>query len=180
MYTKHFILLTIYLFLIVLFSVNAFADAVPGPKKGCPVGSFGDVNHREQYCAPSPVCKADGDCRQDQVCREVSLCVYEDSISDRRDRHPDGNPRSYPYWVVSGICSGNKTCGNRQCQTLKRCIPKDKANTLPDAGGATEKQTGGVSSACGCQVIGKGSVGGFFLLFLGMVGLLFSMRRRAS
>ena len=100
-------------------SLVAYADDVPPPPSACPEGSLGRTNHGGPYCAPV-VCKADADCQGGAACRDLALCIKEESYSG--GRRPTDTPLSRS--VAVGACDAKKACaGGASCAVARYCAP---------------------------------------------------------
>lgn len=122
----------------------------------CPPGSTGKASGAFAWCEPS-VCLHDGNCTPGEVCRPVALCVEVGTLAD-------AGAAGEERLAATQRCGPGGACPSSQtCSTKGRCLSKLAAQKLglldeapkpaaaPSADAAAPK-----SSACGCDVVGRG------------------------
>lgn len=131
----------------------------------CPPGTVEKTDAPGPRCDPT-VCIHEGQCRPDEVCRPIPLCIEIDQVDGGNGK--DGGT----YLVATQRCGPEKSCPTHQsCLESKRCVRKTVAaqiGLLAPAASATPASLGdaGATSAeaakkggCGCAVVGASDTG---------------------
>lgn len=143
----------------------------------CPPGSVSKTEDGYSWCEPT-VCMNDGQCKPNEVCRPVALCMEVGTLSERATT--DGSNKL----VVTQRCGPDKACPTTQtCSDLSRCVTKAAAEKMgilaASSATATNAPEPPKKSSCGCDAVGaeRGAAG---FVLIGLLGCLFSARVRAA
>lgn len=137
----------------VLAAIGLLLVATPAFADDCPPGSAQRSEDGYTFCEPS-VCQSDDQCKPDEVCRHVALCMKVGSLDV--DAALLGKAPAKRL-VVTKACGPDKSCPHdTTCSDLGRCLTKATAERMailetktPDA-----KPAEAPKKACGCVVVG--------------------------
>ncbi|HVH43450.1 MAG TPA: hypothetical protein VM925_13945 [Labilithrix sp.] len=145
----------------------------------CPPGSVHKTQDSFSWCEPT-VCTNDGQCKANEVCRPVGLCLEVGTLADAATG--DGPKRL----VVTQRCAPDKTCPQKQtCSDMSRCITKAAAEKIgvlnvSAAPSATPDPQGAAKKSCGCDVVGRRDTGGAGAVGFGLALSFLARRRRRN
>jgi hypothetical protein len=153
----------------------------------CPPGSVHKAEDGFSWCEPT-VCTNDGQCKPNEVCRPVALCMQVGTLGDAAS-DAAGKRLVVTQRCVAGELGGDpKTCPQKQtCSNLNRCVAKTAAekmgllevasapSTAPASGAGGEAKR----TSCGCDVVGARS-GTSSAVAVGLALSLFAVRRKRS
>ncbi len=151
----------------------------------CPPGSSARSEGSFTWCEPS-VCVNDGQCRPDEVCRNVALCMQ---VGKTDTGGPSvAKDAGAQRLVATQRCGPDKTCPDTTvCSDMGRCLAKTTADKMglltPAASAAPASSADGAKASggkCGCSTPGARDVGGGLALGLAVVALGVLGRRRTD
>ena len=149
----------------------------------CPPGSVHKTEDGFTWCEPT-VCANDGQCKPNEVCRSIGLCMQVGSVTDAATEDA-GKRLVVTQRCVAGALAGDPSyCPQKQtCSELNRCVTKAAAEKMgildrpsaPPAAGANGEAK---KSSCGCDVVGArtGSTGA---IAFGLALSLLAVRTRS-
>jgi hypothetical protein len=160
------------MYLVMIFSSLAFADAVEMPPPECPVGSYGTSSHAGSWCQAS-TCESTSDCEAGENCQEHSLCIEESEVPCGGGWNPPDTAEECLVTKLEafGPCNSDGSCDQGTCITDMRCVDPDELNSEGDSGSPKEDSCGGCSTGSSRTVMG--------LSFLVLAGVLISRKQRS-
>ena len=159
--------------------VSLLSTSTARAEEDCPPGSVHKTQDSFSWCEPT-VCTNDGQCKANEVCRPVGLCLEVGTLADAATG--DGPKRL----VVTQRCAPDKTCPQKQtCSDMSRCITKAAAEKMgvlnvATAASAAPDSQGAAKKSCGCDVVGRRVTGTGGVAFGLALSLLALRRRRIS
>lgn len=152
----------------------------------CPPGSVHKTEDGFTWCEPT-VCANDGQCKPNEVCRPIGLCMQVGSLAGAATEDA-GKRLVVTQRCVAGAVAGDPSyCPQKQtCSELNRCVTKAAAEKMglldrpsaPPASSATGASSEAKKSSCGCDVVGarSGSTGA---IAFGLAVSLLAVRTRS-
>src|SRR5688572_33464475 len=99
------------------------AFALPARADDCPPGSKSRSENGFDWCEPT-VCKDDGNCGANEVCRPIAFCMQVGSLAQDAATMGEAGQRL----VVTQRCAPDKKCpGTTTCSEMGRCLSKTQA-----------------------------------------------------
>lgn len=141
-----------------LLAIGLLLVATPALADDCPPGSTQRSEDGYTFCEPS-VCQSDDQCKPDEVCRHVPLCMKVGSLEV--DAALLGKAPAKRL-VVTKACGPDKACPqDTTCSDLGRCLTKATAErmALLDTAPRADAKPEAPKKACGCGVVGVPSKG---------------------
>lgn len=144
----------------------------------CPPGSVSRSQDGYTWCEPT-VCENDGQCKPNEVCRRVPLCMQIGTLTADAAVLEDAGKRL----VVTQRCAPDKTCPQTTvCSDMTRCLPTTDADRMGLLTSSSAAPSNGVPTAsdkksCGCHAVGS-STGPTNLLAAAIALSMFWARRR--
>ncbi|MBX3210243.1 MAG: hypothetical protein KF764_34745 [Labilithrix sp.] len=128
----------------------------------CPPGSVHKAEDGFTWCEPT-VCANDGQCKPNEVCRPMSLCLQVGTLGDAGA--VDGGQRLVvtQRCVAGRVPDEPKSCPQKQtCSEMSRCVTKaaaEKMGLLDVASAPTASAPAGAGDEakaprCGCDAVG--------------------------
>lgn len=145
----------------------------------CPPGSVYKSQDGYTWCEPT-VCENDGQCKPNEVCRPVPLCMQVGTLSAGAPTLGDAGKRL----VVTQRCAPDKTCPQTTvCSDMSRCLAKTDADkmgllTSSSASPASSVATGAEKKSCGCHAVGSKTSNAGVLALAFAASMLAARRRR--
>lgn len=140
-------------------SASALSTSTVRAADDCPPGSVHKTEDGFTWCEPT-VCTNDGQCKPNEVCRPVSLCLQVGALGGSASEDAGQRLVVTQRCVAGRVPDEPKSCPQKQtCSEMSRCVTKADAEKMglltasapaqADAGGAETKK-----SSCGCDAVG--------------------------
>ncbi|MCW5838156.1 MAG: hypothetical protein KIS78_37540 [Labilithrix sp.] len=167
-------------------SLSSTSTSTARAEDDCPPGSVHKTEDGFTWCEPT-VCTNDGQCKPNEVCRPVSLCLQVGALADAASEDAGQRLVVTQRCVAGRVPDEPKSCPQKQtCSEMSRCVTKAAAEKMgllatsapsapADAGGAEAKK-----SSCGCDVVGGRTPRAEALAGACAIALLAARRRRGA